>query len=89
MSSTEPELDFERVLKRFGGFKGLHARLARTPRLRDENRPAMSTVRVWRSRSGIPGQFVLPIMFMLIDEGEDPFAFVKVPEPDDPFEGII
>lgn len=83
-----PSLDFDRLLKRFGGTAGLHARLARS-----DYAPAISAVavRVWKTRGGVPAQFVLPVLLLLRDEGEDIWAYVVTAadvEEVDPFEGL-
>lgn len=83
-----PQILPEKVFSRFGGPPGLHARLVRSPYVNDTISPG--TVRAWKSRGALPAQIVLPVLLMLRDEGEDPFAFVDVPktETPNPFEGL-
>jgi hypothetical protein len=82
------KLDISLLFMRFGGPSGLHARL-----LKCGYSPAVSAVavRVWKSRGGVPGQFVLPILMLLRDEGEDIWGYVARhadEEAPNPFEGL-
>lgn len=87
MSRTLPELDPAVIFHTLGGAAGLHARLARAgfPGV-----PPLGTIRTWKSRTAIPGRWVVPILILLgrLDEHDELLRAAKTTDDTDLFAGF-